>query len=143
MQDGGEGRKDTGAPGTSAVDIERRNFLKFGALGAAAIGAVAVGSYAVSGPSEKKTGRRLTMVIDLTRCTGCQACAIACKAEFNVRLGAFRSWVHYKEKGTFPAVQRFSLPRLCNHCAESTCSLVCPTRATYEREDGLVMIDKD
>ncbi len=119
--------------------LTRREFL-------ATAGAAAAATPASGGGGKQdasKTGRRLAMVIDLTRCTGCQACAVACKAEFNVRLGAHRSWVHYKEEGTYPDVKRFSLPRMCNHCEDSTCSLVCPTGATYKREDGLVMIDKD
>ena len=124
-----------------ATGSSRRDFLKqAGALGVAAA-ATSVGGCA--SPKGGKTGRRLAMVIDLNRCTGCAACAVACKAEFNVRLGAFRSWVHDVEVGTFPTVKRFSLPRMCNHCETSTCSQVCPTGATYEREDGLVMIDKD
>ncbi|VAW17536.1 Tetrathionate reductase subunit B, partial [hydrothermal vent metagenome] len=74
---------------------------------------------------------------------GCDTCTISCKAESNVRLGAFRSYVNKVEKGTYPNVKRYFLPRMCNHCESSTCSLVCPTKATYEREDGIVMIDKD
>ena len=118
----------------------RRSFIKTG-VGTAALAATGVG---LSGCSDKSTdGRRMAMVIDLTRCSGCTACSIACKAEFNVRLGVFRSWVNSAESGTYPRVKRFFLPRLCNQCKSSTCSLVCPTGATYEREDGIVMVDKD
>ncbi len=90
-----------------------------------------------------KGPRRLAMVIDLVKCNGCDSCSVSCKAEFNVRLGGFRSWVNKVESGTFPDVARFFLPRLCNHCETSSCSQVCPTGATYERPDGIVMIDKD
>jgi molybdopterin-containing oxidoreductase family iron-sulfur binding subunit len=33
------------------------------------------------------------------------------------------------------------LPVLCNHCEQPTCADLCPTKATYQRDDGVVMID--
>lgn len=84
------------------------------------------------------------MVIDTRRCSGCHACSVACKSEFDVPLGNTRSWVEYTEKGTYPNVSRAFLPRLCNHCSEPQCVSVCPTGATYKREeDGIVVVDAD
>lgn len=84
------------------------------------------------------------MVIDTRRCSGCHSCSIACKSEFDVPLGYTRSWVEYTEKGTFPNVSRAFLPRLCNQCSDPQCVSVCPTGATYKREeDGIVVIDED
>ena len=121
----------------------RRDFLKKSGMAVAGVAtAVALGPATVLAKS-KKNKIRYAMLIDLRRCIGCDTCTISCKAEFNVRLGAFRSYVNKVEKGKYPNVKRFFLPRMCNHCASSTCSLVCPTKATYEREDGIVMIDKD
>ena len=34
-----------------------------------------------------------------------------------------------------------SVPVLCNHCAKPPCVRVCPTKATWQREDGIVMMD--
>ena len=83
------------------------------------------------------------MVIDVRRCIGCHACTVACKSEFDVALGENRSWVEYVEKGTYPNVSRSFLPRLCNHCSEPPCVYVCPTNATYKREqDGIVVVDQ-
>jgi tetrathionate reductase subunit B len=82
------------------------------------------------------------MLIDLDRCIGCQACAVACKAEHGVRLGGFRSWVSEREVGRYPAVKREFLPSLCNHCENPACLDVCPTGATFKRSDGIVDIDK-
>jgi len=94
------------------------------------------------GSAVKRRGRK-AMVIDLTRCMGCHACAVACKAEHGVRLGGFRSWVSEEEAGTYPAVTREFLPRLCNHCRNAPCLKVCPTGATSRRGDGIVVIDPE
>ncbi|NQU60871.1 MAG: 4Fe-4S dicluster domain-containing protein [Rhodospirillales bacterium] len=84
------------------------------------------------------------MLIDLRRCIGCHACSVSCKAEFDVPLGATRSWVEYVEKGDYPNVSRSFLPRLCNHCSKPQCVDVCPTGATWKRkEDGIVVVDPD
>ncbi len=84
------------------------------------------------------------MVIDARKCVGCHACTIACKTEFEVPLGKHRSWVEEVEKGSYPDVSRSFLPRLCNQCSKPQCVTVCPTGATYKREeDGIVVIDED
>jgi tetrathionate reductase subunit B len=83
------------------------------------------------------------MVIDVRRCIGCHACTVACKSEYDVPLGYNRAWVEYVEKGVYPNVSRSFLPRLCNHCSEPPCVYVCPTNATYKREqDGIVVVDQ-
>ncbi len=97
------------------------------------------------------------MVIDLRKCIGCQACVVACKSENNVPVGVYRTWVQVVETGAMvpdshgsvvtdhgsyePRVKRFSLPRLCNHCDAPPCVEVCPVKATFKRQDGLVLID--
>ena len=43
--------------------------------------------------------------------------------------------------GRFPDTNRVFVPVLCNHCEEPVCAEVCPTQATYQRADGVVMID--
>ncbi|MHB1418438.1 MAG: 4Fe-4S dicluster domain-containing protein [Bacillota bacterium] len=85
--------------------------------------------------------KRYGMVIDLRRCTGCKGCSVACKSENEVPLGVFRNWVNELEQGSYPKVKRFFLPRLCNHCQNPPCVPVCPTGATYKREDGPVLIN--
>jgi tetrathionate reductase subunit B len=123
--------------------LSRRGFVKGAGAGAAAAAAVAATPRPIRAAVAKgKT--RYGMVIDLRRCIGCHACSVACKAEFDVPLGVYRSWVEYAEKGTYPNVRRSFLPRLCNHCEHPPCVSVCPTGATWKRkEDGIVVVDAD
>jgi len=129
------------------ISAARRHFVKALPAAAAAIAAAVSGSSqgaaaATDSAEKKKTKRQYGMVIDVNRCIGCHACTVACKSEFGVPLGVNRSWVEYTEKGIYPNVGRSFLPRLCNHCSEPPCVSVCPTNATYKREqDGIVVID--
>ncbi|MFQ5974355.1 MAG: sulfate reduction electron transfer complex DsrMKJOP subunit DsrO, partial [Alphaproteobacteria bacterium] len=117
-----------------------RSFLKKSAAAAAGAGTAAVSRSATAATAKKQYG----MLIDARRCYGVHACTVACKAEFDVPLGHNRSWVEYVEKGTYPNVSRSFLPRLCNHCSKPNCVSVCPTGATWKREeDGIVVIDPD
>ena len=103
------------------------------------------GAMANAKPGANGSGKRKQygMVIDTRRCIGCHACTVACKSEFDVPLGENRAWVEYVEKGSYPHVSRSFLPRLCNHCSEPPCVPVCPTNATYKREqDGFVVVDQ-
>ncbi|MBI4589280.1 MAG: 4Fe-4S dicluster domain-containing protein [Candidatus Rokubacteria bacterium] len=83
------------------------------------------------------------MVIDLKRCVGCYGCVIACKAEHVTRPGVMWARVLKAESGTYPAVRRLSLPLLCMQCRDPACLPVCPTGATVQREDGVVVIDRE
>jgi tetrathionate reductase subunit B len=68
---------------------------------------------------------------------------VACKAEFEVPLGVWRSWVEVKEQGSYPKTKRDFLPKLCNHCDDPPCVPVCPVYATSVRKDGTVVVDED
>jgi tetrathionate reductase subunit B len=120
---------------------KRREVLKVGILGALAASAGA-GKALARGETANK-GIRYAMVIDLRRCVGCHACSVACKSENNVPLGVWRTWVKQVERGKFPNTQRHFLPRLCNHCEEPACVAVCPTKASYKREDGIILIREE
>ncbi|MGC1401911.1 MAG: menaquinone reductase iron-sulfur cluster-binding subunit QrcC [Thermodesulfobacteriota bacterium] len=89
------------------------------------------------------------MAIDLDKCTGCGACAIACMAENNV---AFRddetdklrttTWMRLYRLNNgqpFPRTRVVYLPRPCMHCQHHTpCVSVCPVTATKIDEKGVV-----
>lgn len=84
------------------------------------------------------------MVIDLDRCTGCQACVMACKAENNVPavgaqeadLGRIISWMQVLSEESEERT-RF-LPRPCLQCDDPPCIKVCPVYATYRNPEGIV-----
>lgn len=84
---------------------------------------------------------RYGFLIDLRKCIGCRACQVSCKAENDVPLGVYRTWVKEVEKGTYPKVRRHFTPVLCNQCDKPACTTVCPVIATYSMPNGIVYID--
>ncbi len=120
-------------------ELPRRNFLKkSGAALATAVGVAGALSVGNLHAKNKKTKKRLGMVIDLRRCFGCHGCSVACKAQNDVPLGVWRSWVITTEKGKYPNVKRQFLPVLCNHCENTPCAKGCPTSAIVHDENGIV-----
>ncbi len=87
--------------------------------------------------------RQWGMSIDLQRCTGCQACTLACINENKLPPGVVYRPVLENDSGTFPNVTKQFLPRPCMQCANPPCVPVCPVGATYKRPDGIVEIDYD
>ena len=92
---------------------------------------------------------RWGMVIDLDKCVGCQACSVACKEENNVPHGSpeeqqGRREIYWHKViaatiGRYPQVSTQVIPMPCMHCDHAPCVTVCPARATYRREDGIVI----
>ncbi|HXF05053.1 MAG TPA: 4Fe-4S dicluster domain-containing protein [Blastocatellia bacterium] len=87
------------------------------------------------------------MVIDLDRCTGCEACVIACHAENNIPIvgeeqsakGRQVNWIRVERywEGEYPNVRARFIPVLCQHCDAAPCEPVCPVYATYHNPEGL------
>lgn len=85
----------------------------------------------------------MSMLIDLTRCIGCDACTVACKQENGTPMDVFFARVLNVEVGKYPNVKRLYIPVLCNHCENPPCLKACPNKAIVKRQDGIVLIDQD
>ena len=86
---------------------------------------------------------RWGMVIDKLRCVQCYSCQVSCKQAYFLPPGIFFNRVATGETGQYPMVRKHTFPLLCNHCTDAPCVNVCPTGASYQREDGIVVIDSD
>lgn len=128
----------------------RRDFLRaFGAVTVgAATAATAAAAPAEAGPAPGPAlapGKtpRFAMVVDVAKCIGCQSCTVSCIYENAVPEDAFRTIVSTYEVQEGDRAAMVMLPRLCNHCADAPCLPVCPVGATFQRPDGIVVVDAD
>ena len=82
---------------------------------------------------------------DQSRCTGCYACAVACKDWYDIPAGPIsRLRVTVSEKGRFPEISLSYLFKACFHCADPACIETCPAEAIEKREDnGIVMVHEE
>ena len=109
------------------------------------------------------TKHRWVYLIDTRKCIGCGSCVRACRRENDVPEGRYRTWIerysipldgethidspHGGEFGFDPDAARahvrksFFVPKLCNHCANTPCTQVCPVGASFSTIDGVVLVD--
>jgi len=119
----------------SGKDISRRDFFKLG--GVAGVAALAPAGVALAnGKKNSLKGKKMAMVIDLQRCTGCGGCIISCISENNVQTGVTWAKKISKTVGKYPNIGLDFKPTLCNHCEKAPCVRACPTGAMHKTTDG-------
>ena len=156
--------------GTKRVEKSRRKFVKSAAVAAGTLFLSSMVEpfrillYATDPPEDD--GPWWGVGIDINKCIGCGMCAKSCKIENHVPEEPFyfRSWVEkytiYNDEtikvespnGGIDGFEQdksnediifksFFVPKMCNHCAKSPCTQVCPVGATFESPDGVALID--
>lgn len=103
-------------------------------------------------PEYDYDGAAWGMVIDLSACTGCRACVVACQSENNVPIvgreevirGREMHWIRVDRyyasapdaaPGSVDAIHHQPVP--CMHCENAPCEVVCPVGATVHGDEGL------
>lgn len=147
------------------MGIDRRKFLTIAGITAVTavskrtIGeSLAVDKSATLSEETPLAGKRWAIAIDIKKCLkedGCTACIDICHSVHNVP--GFDNpkdeikWI-WKEpfENAFPTQEHQFIKEdlkdkpvlvMCNHCDNPPCVRVCPTKSTWKREDGIVMMD--
>jgi len=90
---------------------------------------------------------RWGMLVDATRCvSGCDACVNACATEHGIEMTdrpeIDAQWIRKVDLIDENSGKEISLPVMCQHCEDAPCVAVCPTGASFRREDGIVLVNK-
>lgn len=96
--------------------------------------------------------KQLAFYVDISSCTGCKACQLACKDKNHLPVGINWRRVFQYEGGDWVSKNGFMEPSgffayyvssACMHCANPVCRDVCPVGAITKRDDGIVLIDEN
>ncbi|AHE98860.1 sulfate reduction electron transfer complex DsrMKJOP subunit DsrO [Thioalkalivibrio paradoxus] len=135
----------------SNANLSRRQFITGAAATVAGL-TVAPGVFLLK-PAGAASGNgngekpRWGLLIDTNKCAdGCTACVRACHEENGVRsLGrpaTDAQWIRKVNLTDQATGHQHSLPVMCQHCEHPPCVDVCPTKASFIRPDGIVLVDK-
>jgi len=149
------------------MKLHRRNFLRIGGACALGLGLLPAVKVLAGGDFPKVTtdtkaliGKKWAMAIDMKKCweqgnENCNDCILACHQAHNVPdIGSIKEeikWIWQEPfENTFPEFKHSYMAEtikgkpvtvMCNHCDNPPCTRVCPVRATFKREDGIVVMD--
>jgi Fe-S-cluster-containing dehydrogenase component len=149
------------------MPMDRRGFCRLAGLSALGIAGSAARPSRAQAPeagaasgsiAEPILGKRWAMVVDLDACRkqdGCRDCIKACHDEHNVpdfddprhevkwiwREPYAEAFPNQKHEHMAHELAHEEVLVFCNHCDNPPCVRVCPTQATWKRDDGIVMMD--
>lgn len=130
--------------------VGRRDLLKAGAAGLVVLLAGRAADKApwasadievpTNGHDAADSPNRWAMVIDQSKCIGCEQCLFACAAYNDIAPALRRTRL---EADGVNGNQEIYLPIMCQQCQNAPCVDVCPVKANHVRPDGIVTIDSD
>ena len=123
-------------------------------------------------PGYNPKAHEWVFIVDTARCIGCGRCVRACKEENSVPMdprytrtwieryvqtadgemhvdspdagiNGFTSFEANREYAGQDITKAFFVPKLCNQCEKPPCVQVCPVAATYQTDDGIVLVNRD
>ena len=133
--------------------LPRREFLGRASALAGLVVSFAPGMRLIDLAAAKPAGEaasaevRWGMLVDATRCvSGCDACVNACATEHGLEMTdrpeIDAQWIRKVDLIDENSGKEISLPVMCQHCEDAPCVAVCPTGASFRREDGIVLVNK-
>jgi len=136
----------------SEIKLSRRSFVEKSVKAAAAISiapGILLNTVAIAKPAEQEVtdAVRWGLLIDTSKCaSGCTACVTACNTENGIvshdRPRTDQQWIRKVTLRDKQTKHEISLPLMCQHCESPPCVDVCPTGASFKREDGIVLVDR-
>lgn len=134
------------------INFSRRIFVEKAATTAAGISiapGILLNQVAQAKPADQAVTSdvRWGMLIDTNKCaSGCTACVSACAEENGIqshgRPETDQVWIRKVKLRDTQTGHVTSLPMLCQHCESPPCVDVCPTGASFKRDDGIVLVDR-
>lgn len=84
------------------------------------------------------------LIIDTSRCNGCSACTLACRAENNIPTVGAADLAYHRDLQWLRIERYFTddkrlhyVPTACRQCENAPCEAVCPVHATVHTDEGL------
>jgi molybdopterin-containing oxidoreductase family iron-sulfur binding subunit len=148
-------QREAGTDAAAGVDASRRAFLRTVTSAAVAVapgmmllsvGASPADARDVSQPVSSRN--RWGLLIDAAKFTDADvdACVAACQKENGWHDTGHpltdAQWIRRVDLHNVKTNERFTLPMMCQHCAAPPCVDVCPTGASFKREDCIVLVDR-